>query len=67
MAPDVADLDKFIGLRAAAEKLGIHKDTAWRLARDGKFPVPIHTIGAKSVVSLRRLVEYINSDTAEAS
>lgn len=67
MASDVADLDRFIGLREAADKLGIHKDTAWRLRKAGKFPVPVHTIGGKSVVSLRRLVEHINSDVAEAS
>ena len=63
----VADLDKLIPLREAADKLGIHKDTAWRLNKAGKFPVPVLTVGGKRVVSLRRLVEFMHSETAEAS
>ena len=67
MASDVADLDRFIGLHEAATRLGIHKDTAWRLNKAGKFPVPVLTVAGKYVVSLRRLVEFINSDEQVAS
>lgn len=62
MADHVADLDRFVGLREAAQRLGIHKDTAWRLNKAGKFPVPVHTVAGKHVVSLRRIVEFINSE-----
>lgn len=56
------ELDRFVGLREAARQLGIHKDTAWRLNKAGKFPVPVHLVAGKHVCSLRRIVEHINSE-----
>jgi predicted DNA-binding transcriptional regulator AlpA len=61
------DLDRFIGLREAAERLGIHKDTAWRLNKAGRFPIPVREVGGKKVVSLRVLVEFINRTDLEAA
>lgn len=53
------DLDRFVSLPAAAERLCIHPETARRLVRQGRFPVPVRSIGGKRVVSLRLLVEHI--------
>lgn len=55
------NLDCFVGIREAAERLGIHVVTARRLIREDRFPVPVRRVGNKQVVSLRRLVEHINS------
>lgn len=58
------DLDRFIGLKEAAERLGIHRETAWRLVREDRFPVPVRRVAGKKVVSLRRLVDFINGEAA---
>lgn len=65
MPSDTAvDLDRFIGLREAAVKLGMHKDTAWRLNKRGEFPVPVRRVAGKYVVSLRLLTDFINASEA---
>lgn len=55
------DLDRFIGVPEAAARLGIHVGTAQRWIRDNRFPVPVQNLGAKRVVSLRLLVEFIHA------
>lgn len=62
------DLDRYITIADAAPRLCMGRTTAFRLAKHGQFPVPVHIVAGKQVVSLRRLVEYINrTDTAVAS
>jgi hypothetical protein len=55
------DLDRFITIAESARRLSIGRSTAFRMAADGTFPVPVHTVAGKQVVSLRLLVEFINS------
>jgi predicted DNA-binding transcriptional regulator AlpA len=57
LPPD--DIDRFINLPEAAERLGLHPVTARNMARAGTFPVPVVVIGKSRKVSLRRLVEYM--------
>lgn len=61
------DLDRFITIAEAAPKLRIGRTTAFKLAKAGRFPVPVHVIAGKQVVSLRRVVEHVNSDMQVAS
>lgn len=61
------DLDRFAEIPEAAARLTIHPDVARRWIRQNRFPVPVRRVGAKQVVSLRLLVEYINSTEAAAS
>lgn len=61
------DLDRFAEIPEAAARLCIHPDVARRWVREGRFPIPVRHVGAKQVVSLRLLVEYINAPTAVAS
>jgi predicted DNA-binding transcriptional regulator AlpA len=63
----VDDLDRFVTLTQAAERLAISRATAFRLAASNQFPVPVHTVAGKQVVSLRLLVEFINSTDLEAA
>jgi predicted DNA-binding transcriptional regulator AlpA len=57
----VDDLDRFITLVEAADRLCMHKVTAWRLHREGRFPVPVQKVAGKNVVSLRLLVDFIHA------
>lgn len=61
---DPLDLDRFIGVPEAAERLGVHPVTARRWVRKNQFPVPVHTVGGTQKVSLRLLVDYINAAAA---
>lgn len=58
------DLDRFVSVADAAERLDIHHDTAYAMIREDKFPVPVVMIGGRRKVSLRRLVEFINGEAA---
>jgi predicted DNA-binding transcriptional regulator AlpA len=60
------DLDRFVTIAEAAGRLAIGRSTAFRLAGEGRFPVPVQIVAGKQVVSLRLLVEFINSTTSEA-
>ena len=60
------DLDRFATISEAAARLRIGKSTAYRLLAADQFPVPVHVIAGKQVVSLRRLVEHINGDEVAA-
>lgn len=58
------DLDRYAGIPEAAVRLGIGRTTAYDLIARGEFPVPVHVIAGKNVVSLRRLVEAINGEAS---
>lgn len=58
------DLDRFVTLTEAAPILRVSRAKAFRLAQHGEFPVPVRKVGGKQVVSLRRLVEFVNSEVA---
>jgi len=55
MAPDL------ISIPQAAQRLGLHADTLYRLARTGQFP-PAVQIGAKWLVSVPRLERFLHGD-----
>ncbi len=55
LAPDL------ISIRQAAERLGLHPDTLYRLARTGRFP-PAVQIGARWVVSVPRLDRLLHGE-----
>lgn len=52
-----------ISIPQAAERLGLHHDTLYRLARTGQFPPAVH-IGAKWLVSVPRLERYLHGEAA---
>lgn len=54
MDETIAELPQpeLIPLPEAAKRLGIHPGTGYRLAREGKFPVPVLTVG--SIYRVRR-------------
>ena len=54
----VADL---ISVPDAADRLGLHADTLYRLCRTGQFP-PAIQIGARWRVSVPRLERYLHGD-----
>lgn len=58
----VVDLDRFVSIPEAAVILNVHPVTARRMIRQDRFPVPVRRVAGKQVVSLRRLVEHVNSD-----
>jgi excisionase family DNA binding protein len=49
-----------LSLTEAAEMLGVHRDTAYALAKEGRFPVPVLTVGRSKRVSRRQLEHFIN-------
>ena len=53
LAPDL------ISIPQAAQRLGLHPDTLYRLARTGQFPPAVH-VGAKWLVSVRRLERFLH-------
>jgi hypothetical protein len=55
------DLDRFITIAESALRLSIGRSTAFRMAADGTFPVPVHNVAGKQVVSLRLLIEFIHA------
>lgn len=56
------DLDRFIGIADAAERLGISRSAAYRLVHDDEFPIAVHDVAGRKRVSLRRIAEYIYGD-----
>jgi predicted DNA-binding transcriptional regulator AlpA len=42
-----APINGLLGLPEVSEKLGFHNRTGYRLAREGRFPVEVLTIGGR--------------------
>lgn len=55
----VVDLDRFIGIPEAAERLGISRSNAYDLIHRDLFPVPVQDVAGRQRVSLRRLAEHM--------
>jgi excisionase family DNA binding protein len=60
------DLDRFITIREAAARLAMSRAHAYRLIKEGRFPVEPRKVGGKNVVHLRSLLESAGA-LAEAS
>jgi excisionase family DNA binding protein len=58
-APDLLTMSQ------AAERVGMHRDTLYRLARAGQFP-PALQIGSRWLVSVPRLERFLHGDLAES-
>ncbi|OLZ53073.1 hypothetical protein BS329_09550 [Amycolatopsis coloradensis] len=49
-------------LMTAARVLGVGRTTAYRLAREGTFPVPLKRVGRNYRVVVARLAEFLGLD-----
>ena len=56
---DPLKLEPFPALLTAAGVLGIGRNQAYRLAREGKFPVPVHDVNGRYKVSKYDLLRYL--------
>ena len=54
----------WLPLPVVAEQLGIHRVTAWRMAREGRFPLPTLKVGRKTVVSKAVYERYLKGEAA---
>jgi excisionase family DNA binding protein len=61
----VAEPD-LISIPEAADVLGLHKDTLYKLARTGRFP-PAVAIGGRFRVSVPRLRRYLHARRHEGA
>lgn len=60
------DAPEMLPIAEAAQRLGIHRDTAYRWAKAGTFPVPVVRMGSVLRVRRQQLDEFLNpSDTKE--
>lgn len=58
---------ELIPLPDAARRLGIHPGTGYRLAREGKFPIPVLTVGSVYRVRRSELDAFITGDAAASA
>jgi hypothetical protein len=56
---DPLKLKPFPSLLTAAGVLGIGRNQAYRMAREGKFPVPVHDVNGRYKVSKYDLLRYL--------
>ena len=61
----VAPSPDLIRMPEAAERLGLHTDTLYKLARTGQFP-PAVRIGSRWLVSVPRLERFLHGETENA-
>jgi len=61
---DAADLPPTLDVVEAGRWLGISRNTAYRLAKEGRFPVRTLHIGQQRRVATGDLMEYLNIPTA---
>ncbi len=59
---DVRALGTTTDIVTAAAILGIGRTTGYRLARSGRFPVPVTRIGRKLIVAVPHLLAAIGAD-----
>jgi len=50
-----------VGLPEAARIIGISRSTAWELHKQGRFPVPVFSVGNKLLVSKVHLRQFLDS------
>ena len=58
-SPDPRTLPPMLDLMTAASLLGIGRTTAYRLARNGTFPVPVQRIGASYKIPTAPLLDLL--------
>lgn len=56
---------RMVSLEQAAIELGIGRSTAYKLAAEGRFPLPVQQIGKCKRVSRRRLDEFIEANESQ--
>lgn len=61
---ELAALPSVIDIRTAGRALGISSALAYRLARNGDFPVETFTVGARHRVAKHKLLAYIGAPAA---
>lgn len=47
----------------AGAVLGVGRTTAYRLAREGQFPVPVRKVGGRYLVAVAHLLHAVGIDT----
>ena len=60
-------LPVMFGLQTAARALGIGKNQAYRLLRDGQFPVRVITVCGRHKVSRFDLLRYLGAESVQGS
>lgn len=58
---------RFLSIAEAAEVLGIHERTAYRLIDKGEFPVRVQRVGSKLKVSSLLLDQLLGVEAERAS
>lgn len=48
----------------AAEALGIHRTTAYKLVKDGEFPVPVIRVGKQMKVATEQIDHFLRTGEA---
>ncbi|MDP6718955.1 MAG: helix-turn-helix domain-containing protein, partial [Pirellulaceae bacterium] len=61
---DAVDTRKTLNLDSAAKILGVGRQTAYKLVREGKFPGALH-VGRRIVVSREQLDRFLSGRDAE--
>ena len=60
-------LPDLLPLPEASKRLGIHPGTGYRLAREGKFPIPVLTVGSIYRVRRAELEAFISGESAASA
>jgi len=47
----------------AGSVLGVGRTTAYRLAREGQFPVPVRKVGGRYLIAVAHLLQAVGIDT----
>lgn len=63
ITPADAPAPDLLTMTQAAERVGMHRDTLYKLARTGQFP-PAVRIGSKWLVSVPRLERFLHGEPA---
>lgn len=58
--PDIAELPHTVGVVQAGTYFGLNRDGAYRLARLGRFPVPVLRVGRRLVVTRASLLAVLD-------
>lgn len=62
--PDIAELPHTVGVVQAGRYFGLNRDGAYRLARAGRFPVPVLRVGRRLVVTRSSLLAVLGEQPA---
>lgn len=59
-ATDLTDLPHVVDVPTAGRAFGIGRDSSYRLARSGRFPVPVLRLGRRYVVTRASLLAVLD-------